>query len=91
MPQVMTQGMFKQVPVPVMKSVDVPVPTPVARPRREPRRCSATDRGKMPSSRAFGDDAGGRARGEEVDHEEEISQSDAEAVKKVMITRLLPC
>ena len=36
---------------------------------------------KMYSSRAFGDDAGGRARGEEVDREEEISQSDAETAR----------
>ena len=40
---------------------------------------------QMPSFRAFGDDAGGRARGEEVDREEEISQSDAGTVQKAMI------
>ena len=40
---------------------------------------------QMPSFRAFGDDAGGRARGGEGDREEELSQSDAETVKKAMI------
>ena len=62
----------------------MPVPTPVLQSKREPRRCSATDRGKC-SFRAFGDDAGGRARSGDVDREEEISQSDAETVKKAMI------
>ena len=50
MPQVMIQEMFKQYPVRVMKSVDVLVSTPVVRPRRKLRRCSATDRGKCPVS-----------------------------------------
>ena len=62
MPQVMTQEVFKQVPVPVMKSVDVPVPTPVVRPWRVVEVLSHRS-WKTHSSRAFGDDAGGRARG----------------------------
>ena len=53
MTQVITQEVFSQVPVPVMKPVDVLVLTPVV----SPWRGSATDRG-LASSCASGDDAG---------------------------------
>ena len=61
-PQVMTQVVFSQVPVPVMP-VDVFVPTPVLQAAERVAETLSHISLKMPSSRTSGDDAGGRMRG----------------------------
>ena len=58
-------------------------PLQCCRPRRESRRCSATDRGKctVPAPSAMMQEVV-----YEVDREEEVSQSDADPVKKATIS-----
>ena len=82
MQQIQTQMVERTADVPqiltVQRPMDVPMPQVMAQENRGESRGDARAQIVENAFRAFGDDG-------EVDREEEISQSDAETVKKAMI------